>query len=167
MSSALAWEVLPSGVIFSITVSRLWGLILTFCTCASADFDGCMSCSGYSQDGQHLSWRSKQGPAFVLAERQFNLSTEAVASPGLTVCSHSSAALRARGCIFGKEFVALMERSIASPTPLACPAHSQRSFLLSLRGCEHTALTECCVLKVRSGFLSLYWYNFCDKVYFH
>lgn len=36
---------LPSGVIFSITDSRLWRLSLTFCTCASADFDGCMSLS--------------------------------------------------------------------------------------------------------------------------
>lgn len=112
-------------------------------------------CSSYSQPGLHLPWRTKPGPALVLTERQCNLSTEVVDSPGLTVCSHSSAALRARGCIFRKEFVPLMERSTASPTPLACPAHSQRFFLLSLGGCEHRALTGCHVLKVRSGFLSL------------
>lgn len=128
---------------------------------------GVCHCSSYSRHGQHLSWRTKQGPAFVLAERQCNLSTEAVASPGLTVCSHSSAAWRAKGCIFGKEFVALMERSITSPTSLARSAHSQRSFLLSLGGSEWTALTGCHVLKMRSAFLSLYWCNFPDKPYFH
>lgn len=103
--------------------------------------------SSYSQHGQPRSWRTKQGPAFVLAERQCHLCTEAVDSPGLTVFFHSSTALRARGCIFRKEFVALMERSIASPTTVTCSAHSQRSLLLSLGGCEHTALTGCHVLK--------------------
>lgn len=120
-------------------------------------------CSSYSQHDQQLSWRT----SLCLSWETMQSVCRTVDSLGLTACSHSSAALRARGCIFGKEFVALMEKSIASPTLLACPAHSQRSFLLSLKACEHTALTGCHVLKVRSDFLSLYWCNFSDKAYFH
>lgn len=54
----------------------------------------------------------------ALAERQCHLCTEAIDSPGLDVRSHSSAALGARGCILGKEFVTHNSAASAPVLPL-------------------------------------------------
>lgn len=125
------------------------------------------SVTGQTWDRSILPGGVDEGPAFFLAERQYHLCAEAIDSPGLKVFLHSSAglaALETRGCILGKEFVALV---VWHRAPQSCPLFEV--FLLpSPPACSAvgTQPWRGVALGLWAACLSLCWSYFSDKAYF-
>lgn len=107
----------------------------------------------------------------ALGERQCHLCTESIDSPGLDECLHSSAALGARGCILGKEFVTLItQQHQRQSCPVGVSCCSLRSSLKCLSaqpgGLWTHSLNWGSCLEGGSACRSFYWCNFADKAYF-